>query len=86
MAKSRSKYICIDCHQDTGKIKEFYFINTNTWLTALGSKQGMLCIGCLEKRLGRELRQDDFPNVTINSPRYGDKSQRLMQRMNNVGP
>lgn len=41
----------------------------------------MLCVCCLEMRLGRKLQPKDFPNVTINSPKYEPKSQRLMNRM-----
>lgn len=83
MGKSRRKFLCLDCGIDTGKIKEFYFVTTEIWLQAVDSANGMLCIGCLEKRLGRILDKEDFPNITINSVRFNDKSQRLMSRMFN---
>lgn len=78
---SRRKFKCVDCNVDTGKIHEHYFIHTDLWLTALNSKVGMLCIGCLENRLGRKLNREDFPSVSINNPRYEGKSNRLMDRM-----
>ena len=82
MSKSRAKFICLDCPVDTGKIHEHYFIQTDTWMSVVGSKIGMLCVACLENRLGRQLNRADFPDVTINNPKYEAKSQRLMERMN----
>lgn len=71
----------MDCAVDTGKIGEHYFVHTPTWLAAVGSIRGMLCVGCLEKRLGRKLNGDDFTSATINSPLHEIKSARLMSRM-----
>jgi len=79
--KSRRRFICIDCGVDTGKIGEYYFIHTLLWISVMDSIKGMLCIGCLEKRLGRRLWRNDFTNAWINDPRYGHKSQRLMSRL-----
>lgn len=79
--KSRRKFLCLDCGVDTGKIHEHYFITTETWLSVVGSKTGMLCIGCLEKRLGRTLTANDFTDCSLNNARYEPKSARLMQRM-----
>lgn len=78
---SRKKFLCLDCEIDTGKIHEHYFIVTDLWLSVVGSKNGMLCVGCLESRIGRLLTKFDFPDVTINNPKYEAKSQRLMDRL-----
>lgn len=86
MSKSRSKFLCIDCRVDTGKICEHYFINTDTWMSAVGSKTGMLCISCVEQRLKRKLVSSDFPDVTINNPKYAKMSLRLLDRIKNNGP
>jgi hypothetical protein len=45
---------------------------------------GCLCIGCLETRLGRRLRRQDFKAVTINHRNYPDHSPRLLSRL--MGP
>lgn len=82
--RQRRRFLCLDCNEDTGKLMEFYFVHTDLWLSAAGSKEGMLCVGCLEERIGRRLTSDDFPDVTINSPRYGQKSQRLINRMSHA--
>jgi len=79
--RQRRRFLCLGCKEDTGKLMEFYFIHTELWVEATGSKEGMLCVGCLEERIGRELTPDDFPDVTINKSQYGPKSQRLTDRM-----
>lgn len=60
---------------------EHYFVRTDIWLSVVGSIVGMLCIGCLEKRLGRELNATDFTDCSLNTPQYEPKSERLMSRM-----
>lgn len=80
--RRRTRFLCEDCGQDTGKMKEFYFVHTELWLSVMTSVDGMLCIGCLETRLGRQLVASDFPDVSINSPRHGSgKSSRLSARL-----
>jgi hypothetical protein len=81
MSKSRKKFKCIDCQIDTGRIHEHYFIKTDLWLTVMPSINGMLCIGCLEDRLGRMLTSSDFTNASINTAKYESKSQRLCNRL-----
>jgi len=81
MSSSRKKWLCLDCGVDTGKIHEHYFINTQTWLEVVGSKVGMLCITCLEIRLGRKLNSKDFPDVHINNRKLYPMSAKLLQRM-----
>lgn len=79
--KSRAKWACLDCHVDTGRLYEHYFIETETWMSIVGSNQGMLCIGCAEKRLKRKLNRKDFPDVHINNPKLYIMSSRLLSRI-----
>ena len=79
--KSRRRFLCVDCGVDTGRIGEYYFIHTPLWLSVIDSIAGMLCVGCLENRLGRQLRRNDFTNAWINNPRHHPVSQRLMSRL-----
>lgn len=53
--------VCMDCGVDTEAINEEYMILDDLWRIAVPSEAGMLCVACLEKRLGRELRRGDFP-------------------------
>jgi len=81
MARNRKKFKCLDCAVDTGLIGEHYFVHTSLWLQVHSSKQGMLCIRCLEERLGRLLNSRDFPKVYINELKFGIKSKRLLDRL-----
>lgn len=42
---------------------------------------GMLCIGCLEARLGGKLTADDFTDAPINSGYIFHQSARLQERL-----
>ena len=55
-------------------------------MSVVGSKTGMLCVGCLENRLKRKLVASDFPDVTINNPKYAKMSLRLLDRINHNAP
>jgi hypothetical protein len=44
-------------------------------------KGHMLCIGCLEQRLGRLLTKDDFTDAPVNSIWMGVGSTRLKNRL-----
>ena len=80
--RRRVRFQCADCGHDTGKMKEFYFVRTDLWLTVMPTVEGMLCIGCLEARLDRRLVATDFTDASINDPRHGSgKSARLLSRL-----
>lgn len=40
----------------------------NRTLDQFGIAEGYLCVGCLEKRIGRELMADDFTDAPVNDP------------------
>jgi hypothetical protein len=51
---------CRDCgREDT----EFFMANNEVWIKAsrIGTKHGVLCLSCFEKRLGRPMRDSDIP-------------------------
>ena len=79
---SRRKWLCLDCNVDTGKIGEHYMLIDATWQLAHNSNQGMLCIACLEKRIGRRLQPSDFNQSHVNRGKRGEcKSDRLLSRI-----
>jgi hypothetical protein len=78
---SRRKWRCLDCGVDTGKTHEHYFVKSQVWMQAHHSIRGMLCVGCLENRLGRRLKKDDFTDAHINNPRLYPMSDRLRNRL-----
>lgn len=85
MPKSRRKFLCLDCGIDTGAIYEHYMLVDSIWYQIHDSKYGMLCIGCAEQRLGRQLTRSDFNQSYLNNPSTAPKSVRLIERMNAHG-
>ena len=79
--KRDRKWFCLDCQKDTGKLGEHYFVQLELWLQAVGSNKGMLCIGCLENRIGRKLVPSDFTVCYINDPKKNNMSDRLKSRI-----
>jgi hypothetical protein len=71
---------CMDCNVNTYEIDEYYTVYDDIWLTAHPADQGLLCIGCLESRLGRLLTADDFPCYPINNGAFR-QSARLLNRL-----
>lgn len=78
---------CADCDFDTKT--EYYMLEHDLWLKVNnGRRQGFLCIGCVEKRLGRELNAFDFLDAPVNQlaqhPRMRfHRSERLLNRLEN---
>jgi hypothetical protein len=52
------------CGWDTIHLREYpYMLHDGLWAQASRGKAGMLCIGCVEGRLGRKLMPDDFESI-----------------------
>lgn len=80
MHKSKRKWNCVDCNENT-KL-EHYFTNAEVWFNeAKMPETGMLCIGCLEKRINRTLNKNDFTSAHINNPRRYAMTTRLADRI-----
>jgi hypothetical protein len=83
--------ICKDCGTDTTPpegAREDYKVHDELWRAAgMPEEDGdvYLCVGCLEKRLGRELTAEDFTSCPVNnvSP---EQSHRLRARLNTIKP
>jgi len=88
-------YICKDCGIDTTPCSgkrgcrhkgrwEHYMVHNTIWKAA-GMTDGFLCVGCLEKRIGRVLTPEDFTDFPINNfhPWHTD---RLLDRQGHIAP
>jgi len=65
--------------QKIGSNSEVYIVRRHVWEQAgMGPFGGCLCIGCLEKRLGRKLRPKDFQRGHVFNTLPG--TPRLLQR------
>jgi hypothetical protein len=56
-------------------------VTDEVWNVAWPQDRGMLCIGCLESLLGRQLTKDDFTDAPVNSPSIFNQSARLLERL-----
>jgi len=70
-------FSCEDCASD---YDEYYMVQNDIW-KVYGAGKGMLCIGCLEKRIGRKLRRQDFIDLPINEINAETQSLRLQARL-----
>lgn len=60
---------CVDCAVDTSTrgVDEYYMVHNELWTEAgLSILDGMLCIGCLDARIGRRLLARDFTDAPVN--------------------
>jgi DNA replication protein DnaC len=79
----RARFACLDCREDVSKIKEYCMLVDDTWYQIHNSERGMLCVGCIETRLGRQLHAADFNSSYLNTSRSFERSARLLDRMTN---
>lgn len=76
---------CVDCGVDCIEINEYYMVTDSCWKrSGMESHGGMLCIGCLENRLGKKLTPRNFKDCPLNwrnicIPEYA--SPRLISRL-----
>ena len=77
---------CMDCDVNTQEIGEFYMVDWELWEQAVPGGKGMLCIGCLEARLGRRLEPTDFPELVTHHRHYDFNSRRLLDRSGMLPP
>lgn len=79
---------CNDCGADVVALGDYYMADDKVWEDELGlGWNDNLCIGCLETRLGRQIKiWDDFTPAQIPGALSGDPipvklSPRLLDRM-----
>jgi hypothetical protein len=82
MIRIEKSFHCLDCGVHTAEAGEYYMVQNHIWKSAgLEYDGGMVCIGCLEARIGRKLLPEDFPNYPVNDPGSRSKSERLISRI-----
>lgn len=91
----RQNFLCVDCGICTHTINEYYMVRSYLWKTAMQANpkiserkrkreldlSTMLCLGCLEKRLKRELTPDDFTDCPLNKSDSRPRSIRYQKRL-----
>lgn len=81
MSKPINKFKCRGCGILTNKIGEHYYIDSRLWLQANRQHNGMMCIGCVEARIGRSLTPKDFIPCPLHNPKKYFLSTRLKNRL-----
>jgi hypothetical protein len=86
---TRWTWSCADCGIDTVAAGEQYAIDDQLWGQAISlsprrSPMVELCVGCVEKRIGRALTAADFKDAPINRPHAGN-SNRLARALSTEG-
>ena len=61
------RFFCMDCDVDTYVNEQYYMLKDRLWKRINPSVDGMLCLPCAEKRLGRPLSRKDFKDVPLNT-------------------
>ena len=63
---------CMDCLAEITLVTpdEYYTVHDTLWVRANPKRDGKLCVGCLEARLGPRLNQRDFVDTPVNK-RFG---------------
>jgi hypothetical protein len=77
---------CDDCGMST--LHEYYMVHDRLW-DQYGS-EWMLCVACLESRIGRQLVTEDFTAANfnghqLNNPHKYSKSELLLSRLTSNG-
>lgn len=70
---------CQWCGIDT--MHEWYMVTDEIWSQYGPPAQGYLCIGCLEDRMGRQLKSADFIDAPVNTDGDRCRSDRLTDRL-----
>lgn len=68
-------FLCFDCNVNTSESGDYYMVQEAVWRTARPEGTGMLCLDCLQKRLGRTLLRADFTECLVN--RESEKVQAI---------
>ena len=79
-------FMCWDCAACTNCEYEYYMVHDDLWEAATEDTYSdiMLCIGCLENRLGGLLTKDDFTDAPLNTINLITGSTRLKSRLTQI--
>jgi hypothetical protein len=76
-----ARLTCNDCGVNVAEVGELFMIKDEIWKGQFGlAWNDNLCLGCIEARLGRELRFLDLMTIS-NYPWVGPPSERMVARL-----
>jgi hypothetical protein len=65
-ATTDEHWCCVDCGKNTFQTDDYYMVTHELW-QKYGVGEGMLCVGCIEKRIGHKLTREDLLNCPLNT-------------------
>lgn len=76
-------FLCMDCGVNTQEINEYYMLQNDLWydITSHTCGRGMLCLGCVEHRLERQLEPVDFRKGVPVNEGFFPQSERFLDRI-----
>lgn len=66
--REMARWMCHDCACFVDD--EYYMVRNSLW-KRYGEGEDMLCVGCLEGRMGRQLKPSDFTQCELNQAALG---------------
>lgn len=81
MRETYPEFNCTTCKTNTLHNGEYYMLNDKLWRKIADNKNGMMCIGCVETKLKRQLTRKDFTDAPVNNLETFNKSDRLIDRL-----
>jgi hypothetical protein len=82
--------LCQDCGCDTIRTNNWYMVRDSVWLRAMPCRAGILCIPCLEWRLGQPLVPARFQihpgRAAANGPRVAPSSESASGQLPQLHP
>lgn len=63
--EQKKHFECVDCNKDTMNSVDYYMVTDAVW-EKHGVGNDMLCIGCIEKRIGHKLKANDLVHCPVN--------------------
>lgn len=78
-------WTCMDCGRDTSASNERYSLKDTIWRRVNPIILGMLCLKCVDDRLGRALYRSDFSSAPINA-KFAHVCPALAERLRRPRP
>ena len=80
--EGKNIWLCKDCKKCISCKGEYYMVTDEVWRQAQSDLSGMLCLNCLENRIGRSLTFEDFPDYPINRGAFTNMSRKFKKLVN----
>jgi hypothetical protein len=63
---NEDRWLCMECHKNTKNKIDYYMLNTFLWRSIAKDIKGMLCVSCVENKIGHTITKSDLLNCPLN--------------------